>query len=77
MVNRLVPRGELSHATLELAGEILAASPVAVRQAKRALDKGVDATLEAGLELEDHAWRAAVATEDRDAAPAGELAAAP
>src|SRR5437762_2164695 len=51
MVNRLVPRGELFHATLELAGQILAASPVAVRQAKRALDKGVDATLEAGLEL--------------------------
>lgn len=65
IVNRVVPREELGDATLDLAGEILAASPVAVREAKHALDTGFDLALGEGLELEDRAWHAAVATADR------------
>ena len=52
-------------AALALAGEMAAASPVALRQAKRALRAGLETGLAAGLEAEDAAWRAAVASPDR------------
>ena len=43
----------------------MAASPVAVREAKRAIEEGFGVRLADGLELEDRAWRAAVSSEDR------------
>jgi enoyl-CoA hydratase/carnithine racemase len=60
-----VDREKLNEATLGLAEEICRSSPVAVREAKRAIDRGVEVPLEQGLELEDLAWRRAVASEDR------------
>jgi enoyl-CoA hydratase/carnithine racemase len=65
LVSRVVPRSALEEDTLELAGEILAASPRALREAKRAIDAAFDAPLDIGTEIEDQAWREAVATEDR------------
>ena len=50
---------------MELAEEICASSPVSVREAKLAIDRALDVPLDAGLELEDVAWRRAVASEDR------------
>jgi len=50
---------------MELALEICASSPVAVREAKLAIDRGLDVTVEDGIELEDLAWRRAVASQDR------------
>jgi len=65
IVDRMAPREELTGATMALAQEIMAASPVAVREAKRAIEEGFGVRLADGLELEDRAWRAAVSSEDR------------
>lgn len=65
LVTRVVDGEKLHGATMELAAEICRNSPVAVREAKRAIDRGFDVPLEDGLELEDLAWRRAVASEDR------------
>jgi enoyl-CoA hydratase/carnithine racemase len=65
LVARVVERASLEEATMELAREICRSSPVAVREAKFAIDRGLDVSLEHGIELEDLAWRRAVASEDR------------
>jgi enoyl-CoA hydratase/carnithine racemase len=65
LVQRVVQRDALESATMELAAEIRGSSPVGVREAKRALDRSLDVPLEQGIELEDLAWRRAVASDDR------------
>jgi enoyl-CoA hydratase/carnithine racemase len=56
MVNRLVPREQLLSAVDELAQKIASYEPMAVRNVKHALLKGMDMPLEQGLDLE---WRLA------------------
>ena len=65
LVDRRVPAGQDGPAALELAGQIAANSPVAVRAAKRAIRHGWGVSLEAGLDIEDAAWRTAALSEDR------------
>jgi enoyl-CoA hydratase/carnithine racemase len=65
LVARVVGRDALEQVTMEMAGQICASSPVAVREAKLAIDRGLDVTLQDGIELEDLAWRRAVSSEDR------------
>jgi enoyl-CoA hydratase/carnithine racemase len=65
IVSRVVDRERLASMTMELAVEICRASPIAVRETKRAVDRGIEAPLEQGIELEDLAWRRAVASDDR------------
>jgi enoyl-CoA hydratase/carnithine racemase len=65
LVDRRVPAGQDGTAARELAGQIAANSPVAVRAAKRALRHGWGVSLEAGLDVEDAAWRTAAASPDR------------
>jgi enoyl-CoA hydratase/carnithine racemase len=65
LVERVTARELLAGATMDLAREICRSSPVAVREAKQAVDRGFGLPLEAGIELEDLAWRRAVASEDR------------
>jgi enoyl-CoA hydratase/carnithine racemase len=65
LVSRVVEREALEAATEELAGEICRSSPVGVREAKRAIDRGLEAPMDQGIDLEDLAWRRAVASEDR------------
>jgi enoyl-CoA hydratase/carnithine racemase len=65
LVARVVERAALESSTMELAAEICASSPVGVREAKRAIDRGTEVPLEQGIELEDLAWRRAVASQDR------------
>jgi enoyl-CoA hydratase/carnithine racemase len=65
LADRVVPRAELPAAARALAAEIAGNSPVAVRAAKWALDVGADLSVEAGLEVEDQAWRRAVLSDDR------------
>jgi enoyl-CoA hydratase/carnithine racemase len=65
LVSRVVARDALEEATMELAREICRSSPVAVREAKLAIDRGQGVTVEDGIELEDLAWRRAVASQDR------------
>jgi enoyl-CoA hydratase/carnithine racemase len=65
IATRVVAPAELEAAALELAREVCASSPVAVREAKAAIDGGLGVPLEQGLALEDRAWRRAVASRDR------------
>jgi enoyl-CoA hydratase/carnithine racemase len=65
LVSAVVPRASLDSEATQLAEEICRSSPVAVREAKRAVDRGTEVPLEHGLEIEDQAWWRAVASEDR------------
>ncbi|MBI4287711.1 MAG: enoyl-CoA hydratase/isomerase family protein [Chloroflexi bacterium] len=52
LVNRVVPRGEHVSAAEALALKIMEHAPRAVRAAKQAINRGLDMTLEQGLEME-------------------------
>ena len=65
LVNRVVPAAELPAAARELAREIARNGPVAVREAKRVIDRGIELGQEDGIALELEAYRRTVATEDR------------
>ena len=65
LVDRRVPAGQADRAAQDLAGQIAANSPVAVRAAKRAIRHGWGVSLEAGLDIEDAAWRTAALSADR------------
>ncbi|MEU8804715.1 enoyl-CoA hydratase-related protein [Spirillospora sp. NPDC048819] len=65
LADRRVPAGAARDEALALAGVIAGNSPVAVRAAKRALRQGGGVGLDAGLDLEENAWRTAAASADR------------
>ena len=67
LVNRVVPAVELSPQSLAHAQRIAGQAPLAVAASKRALNRGRDASLEAGCELEAEAFGALFATEDAKA----------
>jgi enoyl-CoA hydratase len=56
LVNQLVPRERLLQTASEIAQKIASYDPVVVRNAKQAIVRGLDMSLEQGLELE---WRLA------------------
>lgn len=64
-VDEVVPTGSAAVRALEIARGIAAHSPVALRQAKRAMRLGSDVDLAAGLEIEDACWRATAFSADR------------
>ena len=65
LVTSVVPRAELEVTTAALAAEICRSAPVATREAKRAIQRGIEAPLEQGIDIEELGWRKAVASEDR------------
>jgi len=65
LVNRIAARDKLMAVCLELAGEIAKAGPVAVAQAKFAINKGQDVELHTGLAIEASAYETCIPTEDR------------
>jgi enoyl-CoA hydratase/carnithine racemase len=65
LADRLVPAGSARESALELARQIAANSPVAVRAAKQALRNGAGLPLTAALDVEDAAWRTAAGSADR------------
>ena len=65
IVNKVVPKDQLMEESLALAERILKNSPIAVMQAKKAINHGVDLALEKALTLEAEAWLVNFATEDR------------
>ena len=64
LVNRVVPEGEALSAARELAEEIAANGPVAVRHAKAAANKAQDVDLTSGLEYEVDQFALLFGTED-------------
>jgi enoyl-CoA hydratase/carnithine racemase len=65
LADRRVPAGTADDRALELARQIAANSPVAVRAARQAMRLGAGLSLPAALEVEDAAWRTAVLSGDR------------
>jgi enoyl-CoA hydratase len=65
LVTRVAPSGEAYAEALRLAEQIAANGPIAVRQAKRAIDRGLDLPLHFGLTLELDAYDVCVPTDDR------------
>jgi enoyl-CoA hydratase/carnithine racemase len=65
LVNHVVTRQELLPTTTSIAEEILKNSPFAVRQAKWAIDRGVDLSFEEGIQREHEAYLRAIASDDR------------
>jgi enoyl-CoA hydratase/carnithine racemase len=50
---------------MDVANEICGSSPIAVREAKRAIESAFGMPLEEGMSIEHEAWRRVIATEDR------------
>jgi enoyl-CoA hydratase/carnithine racemase len=65
LVNHVVPRSALLSTATAIAEEIMKNSPFAVRQAKWAIDQGVDLPFEDGLEREHEAYMRAIGSQDR------------
>ncbi len=65
IVNKVVPVDKVEEAVFDLGKEICASAPVAVRQAKRAIDLGMEVDLNTGLQIEMEVYNVNVATEDR------------
>jgi len=59
------PSDEVRDKARELADSMVDSAPVAVAQAKRAIDAGLQADLETGLEIESRAYTVTLSTEDR------------
>ena len=66
LVNRVVPPADLMKAARELADQMLSAGPVALRQAKLAINRGCETDLATGLALETAAYEAVIPTKDRE-----------
>jgi enoyl-CoA hydratase len=65
LVNHLVPKGRARAKALELAATIADNGPIAVRQAKKAINWGSETDLETAMALAIEAYNNTVTTEDR------------
>jgi enoyl-CoA hydratase/carnithine racemase len=65
LADRRTPAGGAAQAARDLAATIATRSPVALRNAKRALHTGFDLPIAEGLEVEDQAWRETAFSPDR------------
>jgi enoyl-CoA hydratase/carnithine racemase len=65
MVNAVHAPERLMAAVMELAARIASNAPVAVRQAKKAIHRGLQMDLASGLEFEVQAYERAIGTADR------------
>jgi methylglutaconyl-CoA hydratase len=60
-----VPRENVMEKALELAGAMVKNAPLALVQAKIAINKGVETDLSTGLKIEELAYKALIPTDDR------------
>ena len=65
LVNRVVEAADLKETTLAIARRIAANGPIAVRQAKQAIDRGMQMSVWDGLAFEIEAYNRLIPTEDR------------
>jgi len=65
LVQRLAPEGRLLEVALAVAEQIAENAPLAVAAAKRAIDRGLDLDMEAGLALELEQYETVLRSEDR------------
>jgi methylglutaconyl-CoA hydratase len=65
LVEYVTPTESLMEKAMELAGQIVRNAPIAVAQAKFAIDKGYDVDLNTGLSIEQKAYEITIPTKDR------------
>jgi enoyl-CoA hydratase/carnithine racemase len=65
LVNKVLPEGQLLEATFAIALRIAGNGPIAVRQAKQAIHRGLQMSLNDGLAFEIEAYNRLVPTDDR------------
>ncbi|MHB1044299.1 MAG: enoyl-CoA hydratase/isomerase family protein [Eubacteriales bacterium] len=65
LVNKVFPHENLKAACVEIANQIIANSPIAVRQAKKALNDGTEMSMDEGITYEAECWLVNFATRDR------------
>lgn len=65
LVNQIHPAEELMRASLRLAEEICQSAPIAVQQAKYAINRGLETDLNTGMAIESNAYWICIPTEDR------------
>jgi enoyl-CoA hydratase/carnithine racemase len=65
LVDRVVPRSALRETALDLARDISASSPVAVRAVKQTMDATLGGSLGPGIDVEEAAWALVVSSRDR------------
>lgn len=65
LVEHVVPYEELEEKAMSIANEIAKNGPLAVQQAKFAIDKGLDVDLQTGLSIEQKAYEVIIPTKDR------------
>ena len=65
LANNVFPHSALLEKTIEKAEEISSKAPIAVRQAKQSIHKGLQMSLSDGLSFEIEAYNRTIPTEDR------------
>mgnify|MGYP001079255014 CR=1 FL=1 len=65
IVMKVTEREELMKECFHLANQMLENGPIALRQAKYAINRGMETSLREGLEIEGRAYEATIPTEDR------------
>jgi len=65
LVTEITSREELADRTMGLARDLCRSSPIAVREAKRAIDAALGVDLDAGIEIEHRSWEVVIRSEDR------------
>lgn len=64
LINKVVPADKLEEATNEMVTKLLAKSPMALKAVKKLVNRGMESSLDAGLEMEMLAMTAHGTTED-------------
>ncbi len=65
MVNQVCPAADLATACNRLAAMICETGPIAIEQAKYAIDRGLETDLQTGLAIESTAYQVIIPTQDR------------
>ncbi|GAA0344536.1 enoyl-CoA hydratase [Bacillus carboniphilus] len=65
ILTKVVNREDLIPACEEFAGEMLQNGPIAIQQAKFAIQKGMNVDLHSGLDIESNAYEVTIPTQDR------------
>jgi enoyl-CoA hydratase/carnithine racemase len=66
LVSSVVPAAELDAAVDEIVTDLLACAPLSLRQAKKAIDRGVEVGIDEGLRIERDCYDVTLFSEDRD-----------
>ena len=65
LINHIIPADKLMDMALEMAEKIVNNPPIAVQQAKIAVNRGMEVELAQGLEIESEAYEVCIPTKDR------------